>query len=455
MTNRVSTEILSNGAVRYGIYNADGTLNRYEYIKAEDEPTEVGTELNKANLLDDTTAELYGLDDTEGKEKTPNRAFAEAQNIFKSVPKIAKVGDIVHSARADFLALVASDGSKPFIEANGQLLSVTQVPELAEVMSSVSPTTFAQTSFTSGYADAICKAQNGKYYAVSYGGVFESEDMYTWNQVKTTAEISNMQAKDIISMSDGTIVMCGNNGIITTYDYFTSIIKSPHTIYGYCLLEDNDGNLLVGTNSSGIKYSTDKGMTFATAFSPSNGTFKRIVKYGSGYMAVCDETLIGTWYGTNSITWSWINQNSAYAFSDVVVIGDYLYAVGDTNGQLASICKGTVNDANNPTSISWLSLGNNNNYYMTHISASNDGTFYISSKGGYGSYIYYSGGYASVAEIGSNQMGKAFIDDEKYVFWGGEYNISNCGIFIGSPQIELPNYYTLLTGKHYIKVKEY
>ncbi len=61
MKDRQPTEILANGALRYGIYNADGTLNRYEYIKPEDEPTEVGSPLNKANLLPDDVAAALGL----------------------------------------------------------------------------------------------------------------------------------------------------------------------------------------------------------------------------------------------------------------------------------------------------------------------------------------------------------------------------------------------------------
>ena len=56
MKDRQPTQVLANGAIRYGVYNADGTLNHYEYLKREDAPTVEGTPLNKANLLSDTTA---------------------------------------------------------------------------------------------------------------------------------------------------------------------------------------------------------------------------------------------------------------------------------------------------------------------------------------------------------------------------------------------------------------
>lgn len=55
MKDRISTKILPNGAIRYGIYDESGALIRYEYIRPEDEPTEAGTPLSKANLMTDAT----------------------------------------------------------------------------------------------------------------------------------------------------------------------------------------------------------------------------------------------------------------------------------------------------------------------------------------------------------------------------------------------------------------
>ena len=55
MKDRQPTKVLANGAIRYGIYREDGTLDHYEYMKREDAPTIEGTPLNKANLLSDVT----------------------------------------------------------------------------------------------------------------------------------------------------------------------------------------------------------------------------------------------------------------------------------------------------------------------------------------------------------------------------------------------------------------
>lgn len=64
MRDRESTQVLSNGAVRYGIYDASGALLRYEYIKLEDEPTVAGSIYNRASVLPDAVCEVLGLEDT-------------------------------------------------------------------------------------------------------------------------------------------------------------------------------------------------------------------------------------------------------------------------------------------------------------------------------------------------------------------------------------------------------
>lgn len=61
MRDRESTKILSNGAIRYGIYDENGTLLRYEYIKLEDEATVEGSIYNRANVLPDDVCEKLNI----------------------------------------------------------------------------------------------------------------------------------------------------------------------------------------------------------------------------------------------------------------------------------------------------------------------------------------------------------------------------------------------------------
>lgn len=59
--DRIPTNVLSNEAVRYGVYDEEGELLRYEYMKREDEPIEEGTPINKV-LLDNFQGDLYTRD---------------------------------------------------------------------------------------------------------------------------------------------------------------------------------------------------------------------------------------------------------------------------------------------------------------------------------------------------------------------------------------------------------
>lgn len=71
MRDRTPTKVLGNGALRYGVYDADGTFLRYEYLGLDDQPTQEGSPLNKASLLKDSTAALLGL----GTDAVPDDAF--------------------------------------------------------------------------------------------------------------------------------------------------------------------------------------------------------------------------------------------------------------------------------------------------------------------------------------------------------------------------------------------
>ena len=95
MKDRQPTQVLANGAIRYGVYNADGTLNHYEYLKREDAPTVEGTPLNKANLLSDATAAKIWPGSKKPDDPTVNDALGKLSE------GTAKVGDIAITARTD------------------------------------------------------------------------------------------------------------------------------------------------------------------------------------------------------------------------------------------------------------------------------------------------------------------------------------------------------------------
>jgi len=61
MTDRIPTQVLNNGALRYAEYDSTGALVQYRYLALADEPTIAGTPLNKNTLLTDAVASILGL----------------------------------------------------------------------------------------------------------------------------------------------------------------------------------------------------------------------------------------------------------------------------------------------------------------------------------------------------------------------------------------------------------
>lgn len=82
MRDRTPTRALENGALRYGVYAEDGSLLRHEYLALEDAPTDPGTELSKATLLQDSTeVSLFGS----AADRTVDDAFAGIAGQLKLI----------------------------------------------------------------------------------------------------------------------------------------------------------------------------------------------------------------------------------------------------------------------------------------------------------------------------------------------------------------------------------
>lgn len=120
MKDRQPTQVLANGAIRYGIYSADGTLDHYEYMKREDEPTIEGTPLNKANLLSDVTENKIWNNKEKPADPTVNDALYE---LSKGT---ARIGDISMTARGD--------RSASWLPCDGRSISNVEYPDLYNVL---------------------------------------------------------------------------------------------------------------------------------------------------------------------------------------------------------------------------------------------------------------------------------------------------------------------------------
>lgn len=175
MKDRQPTKILSNGAIRYGVYNADGTLDHYEYLKREDAPTVEGTPLNKANLLsDETAAKIWKNASTRPEDPTVSEALAELQK------GTARIGDILMAAR--------SKPSDAWLLCNGQTIAKSSYPQLFELLrTSAGPTPWTTQNAAGVDRETFeIKYTNGKWFAFSYEEstrtmhMYVSEDANTW-----------------------------------------------------------------------------------------------------------------------------------------------------------------------------------------------------------------------------------------------------------------------------------
>ena len=113
MKDRTPTQVLANGAIRYGIYDSEGALLRYEYIKPEDEPTQEGTPLNKATMLSDKTAAGLGL--------TGDPTVDGALNVARG-----NVGDIMLTTKSTL--------GEDWVLCNGMPVDAAEYPALAAMM---------------------------------------------------------------------------------------------------------------------------------------------------------------------------------------------------------------------------------------------------------------------------------------------------------------------------------
>lgn len=120
MTDRQPTQVLANGAIRYGIYRADGTLDHYEYLRREDAPTVEGTPLSKANILSDATASKLWPGSNKPEDPTVNQAF---EKLSKGMHL---VGDIELTSR--------EAPSSAWLPCDGRFITQAQYPELYPIL---------------------------------------------------------------------------------------------------------------------------------------------------------------------------------------------------------------------------------------------------------------------------------------------------------------------------------
>lgn len=136
MRDRIGTNDLANGAVRYGVYGVGGNRLRYEWLLPEDEPLEAGTLLTAGNLLTaQTAAKVWRAGDA------PANPMVNGAIEKLSEPNY-HVGDILTTVRT----LAA-----PWHACDGSTFSRTAYPALYAVLGGTTLPSISYSSDTTTY----------------------------------------------------------------------------------------------------------------------------------------------------------------------------------------------------------------------------------------------------------------------------------------------------------------
>ena len=253
MTDRQPTQVLENGAIRYGIYRADGTLDHYEYLRREDAPTVEGTPLSKANLLSDATASKLWPGSNKPEDPTVNQAFEKLSTGMHAV------GDIDLTAR--------QAPSSAWLPCDGRFITQAQYPELYPILRAAATSenwSNQVVADTMGYDTAeynydMVSNANGVWFRARR--TEDGVDFYTSPNGTSWTKINLPPSKYAYS-GVGPVIYVNNKYMCLVQSYGTS----PYT------------HLMQATNPSGSWQKTD----LLTENSPSWGVIRHRLFYLNG-----------------------------------------------------------------------------------------------------------------------------------------------------------------------------
>lgn len=256
-----------------------GEENTFDMTRA-DAPTQEGTPLNKATLLQDWTAALYGL----GTDATPDDVF------FEMAPR---VGDIKATARDDV--------GGNWLLCDGSVCLKADYPDLHAVMDkyTTQPMVYAPEQSASIPATIThVYLVNGIYFAVGGVDIYASRDFTAWTKVYT-ATVSIQYVKYVNGMY---IVWSGSNTTKTAFAYAADPFGAwKENTAGYTntgAIADViyfDGNWIFAVNRTTyaqLRYTTDLAVT------PTSATGANV--YSVHEMYVYDGVLWVVGHDTNS-----------------------------------------------------------------------------------------------------------------------------------------------------------
>ena len=239
---------------RVKLIPVQGQENTYDMERA-DQPTQVGTPLNKATLLKDATAALFGL----GTDAVPD-------DVLKQIPKT------VGFQEGDIRTTVKTDLGEKWLLCNGALVSRSEYPDLSELIpnqfnGALRPirniTSSSGTDTNTGSPGMVYA--NG-FYVVAY--TYQKEtDLSDVRVAYTTDVVNGAWTKDIViwngELFDSSFGECHNVAANIKYVNGYFIITGRHGV----AVNDSTGNpkyapaIAFATNPAGPWTTVDLGDT--------------------------------------------------------------------------------------------------------------------------------------------------------------------------------------------------
>lgn len=399
MKDRQPTQILDNGAIRYGVYDAAGQLLRYEYMKREDAPTVEGTPLNKANLLSDTTVAKIWRSATKPEDPTVNDALGRLAD------GTARVGDISLTVRPA--------PSANWLPCDGREISEADYPELFSVLR----TSVTQDSWTIEVVDSSIPASGSTSPS---GSDFISYANGTWFRSRTAHTADDDNLASMWYSTDG----------MQTWKKVSALPSDTRRVgYVYWYAQKY---VCISTWHRGLNYNT---CPILYADSPA-GPWTRgpeiigstisahdIITDGSTYYVVCDDCI----FYTQNILGTWNLLNIQYLRKAVYNPADeYFYAAASSSSTSASFLN-LIRTRNLSDKSSWQTLYSpNQGGSFKHIGV--DGNLIIGCwfDGGPGSalsnYVYSTDGGATMhVAAAPHAIDQIICQDGIVVAWGHKY----------------------------------
>lgn len=252
--DRIPINVLSNKAVRYGVYDEYGKLLRYEYMKREDEPIEEGDKINRV-FFDDFQTKAIGYNVIDSYEDVEKRTGTGGTSVFSKSFDTAEIDWVSSSVFGNGNVLIAYSDS-----GNEKYGTYCIFSETGEVM--LSPTTFnsVETQYikTATLKDGriiICYYDvtntNGCFIIVGEDGGIELTEVifyssYTYETSPVVLENGNIFIAYAQS-NQGTYAIYSIDGTKISGGYFNSGAQSYEN--SACLLKN--GNVFIAFKDGG------------------------------------------------------------------------------------------------------------------------------------------------------------------------------------------------------------